>query len=354
MKTPSFWYAPDGLLSKAMAPLGNAYALAGKIRRALAGKPYAASVPLICVGNVVAGGAGKTPVALALADLLSRRGARPAFVSRGYGGSISAPTLVDVSRHGATDVGDEALLLAAKAPCWIGRDRAATVRAAEAAAPTHIIMDDGLQNPYVAPSLSLLVVDGGVGFGNERMIPAGPLREPVAEALRRIDAIVVVETGNEPVETSVSFDRLRKRSRDQAFPELVEGNRASDNPSRALPVFRARLVPQIPPDFPSDKQFLAFAGIGRPEKFYALCRKAGLQIKETRDFADHHPFTEDETAALLSRASSQNLRLITTAKDAVRLPPALRPQILILPVVAAFDDEKAIYNCLSGVLRSAE
>ena len=317
MKAPKFWYAPDSIKARLMTPLAYAFQAGALIRRVLA-RPYRASIPVICVGNVVAGGSGKTPTALALAALLQKHGQKPVFVTRGYGGAQKGPLRVDDAHHGPIDVGDEALLLSRQAPVWIGRNRVKAIREAEKFA-SHIIMDDGLQNPHIKPHLSLLVIDGAVGFGNGQMIPAGPLREPLSQALDRVAALLVVGD------------------------EKIDGH--------GKPLFRARLTPVIPDMFPRDASFLAFAGIGRPEKFYALCRKAGLKIAATKDFADHHSFSLKELEALDQKARSLGARLLTTEKDFVRLPPHFRKRVTTFPIQLEFADAEAVTKLLAAISR---
>jgi len=317
MKAPAFWYGTAGIKAALLAPFGQLYRAAGAIRRVCA-TPYQAPIPVICVGNVVAGGAGKTPTALALAHMLQRQGARPAFVTRGYGGTERGPLRVDPARHTARDVGDEAMILANAAVCWIGGDRAATLRAAVASSlATHIIMDDGLQNPTVAPTLSLLVIDGASGIGNGHVMPAGPLREPLEDALRRVAAVVMIG---------------------QETPEIAK--------RLTKPLLRARLAPQLPEDFSREKPCLAFAGIGRPEKFFASCREAGLTLAVTHSFPDHHPYSDSELQTLCDEAARHGLRLMTTAKDWVRMPEPFRARITVLPVALVFEDEAAVVRIL--------
>lgn len=308
MKAPSFWYQPRGRLSRALTPLGAIWKAGAALRRTMA-SPYKAKVPVICVGNIVAGGSGKTPTALALGRMLRDGGHKPVFVTRGYGGQEPGPLRVDTLVHTAFDVGDEALLLAQVAPTWIGCDRAAAIREAEQYG-THIILDDGLQNPSVRPDVSLLVIDAAVGLGNECLIPAGPLRETLDEALKRIQAVILIGEDD----TTGMAARIHH------------------------PVLCARLEAALPENFPRHEKFLAFAGIGRPEKFYELCRHTGLNLMHTRDFPDHHLFSDAELAALQKQAAGLGARLLTTEKDAVRLPPVVRDQVLTLPVRLVFKE----------------
>src|SRR5579862_5856554 len=197
MRTPEFWAAPAGLTAGLLSPFGVFWQAATRLRRAVV-RPYQASVPVICIGNLVAGGSGKTPVVLSLVALAAAQGQSVHVVTRGYGGRLNGPARVDPQRHDAADVGDEALLIAARAPCWVSRDRAAGAAAAAAAGAASVLLDDGFQNPGIAKDLSFLVVDADYGFGNSRVIPAGPLREPVAAGLARADAIVLIGEGAAP------------------------------------------------------------------------------------------------------------------------------------------------------------
>lgn len=319
MKAPAFWYRKPSLPAYLLTPLGQLYRTGHLCRRIFA-KPYKASIPSICVGNIVAGGAGKTPTSIALARFLIRSGASPVFVTRGYGGRLKGPVQVDPKLHTATDVGDEALLLAQVAPCWIARNRAEGMKAAEAKA-THLILDDGLQNPNITTDLRLLVVDGAVGFGNGMMIPAGPLRETLNDAFSRVDAIVMV---GEDV------------------------NRVAQ--CRGKTVLSATLRPALPATFLNEPNVLAFAGIGRPQKFYTSCVEAGLKIVETRDFPDHHPYTIKDLAEMTTTAHNKDLRLITTAKDWVRVPSAFRSDIAVLDIDLLFADEEALTRVLQSVM----
>ena len=243
MRAPDFWYgqgASASLTAALLSPLGVLYGAIGRLRRAVV-QPYDCGRPVVCVGNLVAGGAGKTPVALSLVTALQRRGLSVHCLSRGYGGRESGPLRVDREHHSYREVGDEPLLLAAQAPTWIARDRAAGARAAVTAGAEVIVMDDGFQNPSVKKTLSLLVIDGAVGLGNGRLIPAGPLREAPSAGLARAQAAVILGQDRRGL--------------------------ASQLPTQ-LPVLDAALMPPAKGWTPAGQRFLAFAGIGRPEKFF--------------------------------------------------------------------------------------
>ncbi len=312
-----------GLAAGLLAPLGTAWDAASRLRRALA-RPYRAPVPVVCVGNLVAGGSGKTPVVLALAGSIGASGVALHIVTRGYGGRLGGPLRVDPARHDAAAVGDEALLIAASSPCWVARDRAAGVRAAVASGAAAILLDDGFQNPGIAKDLSLVVVDAEYGFGNRRVIPAGPLREPAAVGLARADAIVLIGDG--------------------AAPEGVR--------EAGCPIFRAELEPVLGERF-AGARVVAFAGIGRPEKFLATLNRVGASVIAAHPFPDHHRFSDAEIARLRDAAEEGDARLVTTAKDWVRLPARLRGGIEVLEVRVRWHDRAAVTEFVANVLSNA-
>jgi tetraacyldisaccharide 4'-kinase len=324
---PAFWHQPPGLLAHLLSPIGAAYDAAGHLRR-LVSRSYRAPVPVLCVGNLVAGGAGKTPVALALAAWFLKRGVPVHIVTRGYSGRLRGPLRVDPDRHNAVAVGDEALLLAVRAPCWVARDRAAGVRAAVAAGAGAILLDDGFQNPAVAKTLGLVVVDADYGFGNGRVIPAGPLRENLRRGLARADAVVLIAAEGE-------------LSRAGA---LRRGCRA--------PMLNAVLAP-LNGERLAGKRLLAFAGIGRPEKFFATLRAHGAALVGTRAFPDHHPFRNAELEVLRRDAERLGARLVTTAKDIVRVPSPLRDGIEVLEVEIRWPDPAALSDLIEPIMLSA-
>jgi tetraacyldisaccharide 4'-kinase len=319
-QAPEFWARP-GLVSDLLAPLGWAYGAASAARRAMT-QATRVSVPTICVGNLTAGGAGKTPVVLSLTQLFQARGKHPHILSRGYGGNLKGPLHVDPARHSASEVGDEPLLLAAAAPCWIGADRIASARAAIAAGADLLLLDDSFQNPALHYDVALVVIDGGYGIGNGRVIPAGPLREPVATALKRTSAVVLI------------------------------GAKATTLDLHDLPVLAAWLAPVAADEFKGARVF-GFAGIGRPEKFFASLREAGAELVWTRDFPDHHSYSDGELVTLEAAAQAKNARLVTTEKDWVRLPLTWREKTRVLKVALRWDDTAALDRVLAPVLEAA-
>ena len=312
MRAPAFWAAErGGLAAAALAPLSCLYDGAALARAAL-GRPAKAAIPVICVGNFTTGGAGKTPTVLALAALLADEGIEPHILTRGYGGSERGPLRVDPALHDARAVGDEALLLARAAPTWLCRDRAAGAAAAAAAGAPLVLMDDGMQNPGLEKDLCLAVVDGGAGFGNGRVLPAGPLREPLVRGLARADALVLVGP-----------DRQGALAALGPLPQ---------------PLIEAALVPGEEARALSGQPVVAFAGIGRPEKFFETLAESGCRVLARHAFPDHHRYKAREIAAIVAEADERNAVPVTTEKDHARLPPEARGQVRTLPVTLAWRD----------------
>jgi tetraacyldisaccharide 4'-kinase len=287
--------------------------------RARRATPYAFNGHVICVGNLTAGGTGKTPIAMAIARMTLTRGLKTGFLTRGYGGKVRGPAFV-MSEDRAQHVGDEPLLLAAVAPVIVARDRAAGAKLAEENGFDVLIMDDGHQNFALRKDLSLVVVDGETGFGNNRVLPAGPLREPVAQGLARTDAVIIAGEGMPSALANID-----------------------------KPILRAKL--EMAGDGVRGQSVIAFAGIGRPEKFFESLRQAGAILVEARPYGDHHAYSQSEIARLKARARAEGALLVTTEKDHVRLTPAEREGILALPLVATFGEDSTLERLLDSALR---
>ncbi len=291
------------------------------------GRPgWRAPVPVVCCGNVTLGGAGKTTLVLDLAKRLTRRGITVHVLLRGYGGSSRGVRRVMLADP-ADLVGDEALLLAAVAPTWTGADRGLSARAAIAAGAEILLLDDGLQNPTLVKTHSLLVIDGKTGFGNGRLVPAGPLRESVATAAARVQVAVLIGADD-------------AHALDQLPPEL--------------PVLRAHLVQDRAVELLAGRRVLAFAGIAFPDKFFAPLRQAGAILVASRHFADHHRYSRRELAGLQRQAAATQATLVTTPKDAVRLPPEIRAKVSVIGVGLRWDDPSLIERTLDNVIDGAK
>jgi tetraacyldisaccharide 4'-kinase len=324
MREPAFWWQPGtGLM---LSPLGGLYGLVAALR--MRGKGRRAGVPVICLGNLTVGGAGKTPAALAVGHLLLAAHERVFFLTRGYGGRLSGPVRVDPAKHSAKAVGDEALLLARLAPTIVARDRVAGALAARRDGATVIVMDDGFQNPALEKDLSVLLVDARRGIGNGRVIPAGPLRAPLRTQIANAQALVIVGAADD---VGSITDRARRRG---------------------VAIFHARLEPdRATVEAIGKTKALAFAGIGDPEKFFATLIDAGITIGERAAFADHHRFTAAEARALLKRADDANLMLLTTEKDLARLSgvkrlAALAARAHALPVRLVIEEAEAFRDMI--------
>lgn len=317
MKAPTFWHRPAGFASAVLSPLAALYA-AGTARRIAKATPEKLDIPVICVGNINVGGTGKTPMVMALVERLGARGLTPHVVSRGHGGSLEGPVQVNERGHSADEVGDEPLLLSAFAPVWVAKDRAAGARAAAAAGADVIVLDDGHQNPSVHKDISVVVVDAVRGFGNARVLPAGPLREPLAIGLARADILLTIGTP-------------RAQARFGGLNDLPE----------ELPHMTGQLVPLQTGMAWDGLRVLAFAGIGMPEKFFATLERLGAEIVKSEALDDHQPLSEALMTRLLSEAGRLGAQLVTTEKDAVRLPASFRSEVLTLPVRLQVEDWSA-------------
>ncbi len=310
MRAPEFWTKEYGLgkaLGLILSPLGALYGLSVRLRRNGA-RPFRPRARVICVGNLTAGGTGKTPVAIALAVALKEKGRRVAFLTRGYGGSISGPMRVEAGKHYASDVGDEALLLATVAPTIVARDRAAGAAMADELADV-IVMDDGFQNFSVAKDLSLLVIDAG-GFGNRRLIPAGPLRERPEHGFARAHAAVLIDNAQHDL-TPFRGERLHART-EIAGPLNLEG-----------------------------RKVFAFCGIGKPDKFFRTLTEMGAMLVGAKAFPDHHNFSRTDIERLKTRADALGALPVTTEKDFLRLDEEAREGVLPVPIRIVFEDAAA-------------
>lgn len=324
LTAPGFWNRPPATAARLLGPLGALYARA-TARRLAQGPRLRIGVPVICAGNLNAGGTGKTPTVIALIERLSARGIRAHVVSRGHGGSETGPLRVDERRHSAAKVGDEPLLLSAFAPIFVARDRIKGAQAAVEAGAQAILLDDGFQDPSLEHDLALVVVDAQRGWGNGRCIPAGPLREPVAAGLARADMVLTI--GEPAAQESFSA----------RWPDLP------------VPRLTGRLSPLMTGMDWEGLPALAFAGIGHPEKFFTTLQSLGARIVRAEALADHQPFSRQMLTRLETEARMLGAQLVTTEKDAARLPRSFRPKVLTLPVRLAFDDPAPLDAALDRI-----
>lgn len=317
IKQPRFWQS-HSLLPWLLWPASFFFWLGGRIKRAWQ-RPQKITAPVICIGNVTVGGAGKTPTAIAVANHFIAKQKKVVFVSRGYGGKLTGPLRVNPEQHTAQDVGDEPLLLAQIAPVWIGVNRYKTALLAHLDGADIIIMDDGFQNNSLYKDMSLLVIDGAYGLGNRLLLPAGPLRETFSSAQKKADAVVIIGESNAPLSSSIT-----------------------------KPVIQASLTPATNA-IPADKPVIAFAGIGRPEKFFQSLREASFSMLEQIPFPDHHLYTEEDLKQLTSKAKDKHAILVTTEKDMVRIPQTFADQIFTFPIEISWQDEKKLAKLLANI-----
>lgn len=326
MKTPGFW-AKKGVISSVLLPFAYLYQIGYRLRHFIT-RPKILPVPLICIGNLVAGGAGKTPVALAVGNWAKQHGMNACFLSKGYGGDAQEPMQVDPYFHPHSTVGDEPLLLARILPTIVAKSRVEGAKFAVEKGYKLIVMDDGFQNPELKPTLSLVVIDAAYGFGNGRTLPAGPLREPPVYGLKRADAVILLSREGQ--------DEYRL-----------------DFPAN-LPVLHAhiRTICQTPL---AGQPVFAFSGIARPEQFFDAVRNVlNADLRETRTFPDHHAFTPTQLAKLAQDALLQGAALITTAKDAVRLPRALQNEVLVADIDLSWQNEAALGALLAPLAQKGQ
>jgi tetraacyldisaccharide 4'-kinase len=293
MRAPAFWWVKPGAAAALLSPLASIYGAVAARRLAQPGERV--GIPVICVGNPTVGGAGKTPAAIAIAKMLIAAGERPMFLTRGYGGRLAGPVIVEAP-HTAVQVGDEPPLLARVAPTIVAENRVAGAKLAVEKGASIIVMDDGFQNPSLVKDLSVLVIDGTRGIGNARVIPAGPLRAPLEPQLDRANAILIVG--------DVAG----------AAPLVAEGR------ARGLPLFHARFEPDhVAVAALAGRQVLAFAGIGDPAKFFSTVGAAGIDAPIRRAFGDHRRYTRRDASELITQAAKHGLQLLTTEKDLARM-----------------------------------
>lgn len=326
-KTPKFWYREDhkaGLIETLLSPLSYLYQMLSTAHQN-SKTPHKVDIPVICIGNINAGGTGKTPTALAVMDVIqsSKFAKSPHFLTRGYGATLEGPLLADPTRHDYHDSGDEALLLAQKAPTIVSRDRVAGAKLAIEIGADLIIMDDGLQNAALQKDLKLVVINGAMGFGNGKTLPAGPLRQSLSDGLNNADGFVIIG------------EDLR--------------NVAASLPP-ATPLIRADLK-QRGQNALSKNAYLAFAGLGYPQKFFDFAAQdCSLEIVEAITFPDHYPYTKSDLLDLKEKADHMGAKLLTTEKDALRLPPIDNIEVHTLPVSLNFEDETPLVELLKTAL----
>lgn len=324
---PSFWWTRPDWRAATLQPIAAIYAvIAG--RRLRHAKREKVCPPVLCIGNFTVGGSGKTPVAIAFAQAAKALGLSPGILSRGHGGNIKAPRIVDPRHDQALGVGDEPLLLARAATVAVTPDRAAGARLLERHGCDFLIMDDGFQSARIHIDYALMVVDARYGLGNGRVLPAGPLRARLSDQIDFTTALLLMGQGNATDGVAQAASRAGK------------------------PIFRASVRPRQ--DL-AGRRFLAFAGIGHPQKFFDTATAAGGEVALSHTFADHHVYTDSELRELAVNAERNGLELVTTTKDAVRIGreklDALLPgRVVVLEIEAVFDEAGAAEQIIKATI----
>lgn len=318
LQTPKFWYQKPGLLALLLTPVSWFYRLSTKIDQYFNKKTsYKSSIPVICVGNAIAGGGGKTPTAIALINLIKEEKIvqNPMFLTRGYGGSTKDPVLVDIEKHNIATVGDEALLLVRHAPTIVSSDRKAGIQLAEKNGADLVIMDDGMQNHQLHKNITFLVIDRQIDFGNNKILPAGPLREPIKSVLSKTDAIICI---GRPFHSD-------------------------------LPVFESTINPSN--TLSPDKKYIAFAGLALPDKFKNTLLDLNINLIDWHPFPDHHPYSSSDIEKLKYQAEQENAILVTTEKDHARLSAEVKNDILALPITLEINDKLGLASFIREQLK---
>lgn len=324
LKTPAFWYRKGGDISlkeKILTPFSLLYRIGYEFHQHSV-TPEKLDIPVVCIGNINAGGTGKTPTAIAVMNAITKNNLakKPFFLLRGYGGGERGPLLVDTSRHNSWATGDEALILAQHAPTIIAVDRVQGALLAAKHNADLVLMDDGLQNPGIHKDLKIVVINGEMGFGNGKMLPAGPLREPLKKGIARADIFILIGEDTRGVTALLPADK---------------------------PLIRAKLEPELCAPLSSDKKYVAFAGLGYPEKFFSFMReRLNLDIVKTISFPDHYPYTEKDVQNLQERAREWNAELLTTKKDSLRLPGVPDVTVHVADIKMAWDNESTLTDFL--------
>lgn len=325
LRTPKFWYQKRGILSCLLYPVGFVYGvIAGVLRFLKSQKAKSTGIPVISIGNIVMGGSGKTPTAIALSKILKELGHTPHIITRGYGGEARGPLLVNPEIHTYKDVGDEALLLARAAPTWVDPLRVNAALKAKEQGATILILDDAHQNERLHKDLSLVVVDGKQMFGNEFVFPAGPLREFLNSSLNRADGIVYIHPSN-------------------SHPELVSGSMKNLN----LKCHNATLKPTYDPTL-LNQNIVAFSGLGFNQKFLETLKSEGFQVSHFEDYPDHHPYAEKDLSYLVNIAQNCGAKLVTTAKDYVKIPARFKDAVHVVEVELELSDLEEFKSWLKG------
>lgn len=307
MRTPKFW-RDENIISFLLYPFSIIYSIFRNLHVFFSSE-YRTNLKIFCVGNLTAGGSGKTPVAIKIGYILKNNNVKFAYLSKGYGGIIKEFTKVDLTKHKAEDVGDEPLLLAEVADTFICKNRKIAMdNLFKNFNYEIIVMDDGFQNPTIYKDKNIVVIDGEYGLGNGELLPSGPLREKVENAIKRTSFFIVIGQDRQHLE-----EKLLNNNMQVLRAYISEKNILNDSP-----------------------KYLAFCGIGRPEKFFNSLKKSNYNVIKEISFPDHNKYKEEDLSRILVDANKNDAKIITTKKDWVKLPEGYKNKVEFLDIEIKF------------------
>tara|TARA_B100000287_G_scaffold110959_1_gene103347 strand:+ start:496 stop:1473 length:978 start_codon:yes stop_codon:yes gene_type:complete len=318
MKTPKFWYSKNSIISILLRPISFLWVLGSILRKK---KSYNFNnIKIIKVGNVVAGGSGKTPTVISIVKKLANSKYQVHIISRGYKGSIKKSTLVNTDIHSYKEVGDESIILSKIAPTWIGNNRIESIKNAQKMGAKIVVLDDGIQDTSIKGDLNLLVFNGLQGLGNGKIIPAGPLREKLSDSIKKCHLSIIIDE---------------------------DINNIANKLNNLLPIIKAKI--NIESEYLNNfknKNVVAFCGLGFPEKFFKTIKEIGCNIRYKKSFPDHYQYKEKDLKELIDIAIKYNSLLITTEKDHIKILKKYRNRIYYFPITVDFINDKIINDKL--------
>ncbi len=298
LKAPKFWYQNYiSIPAILLLPVSFIWIIGTYLKKKFA-KPIRSKIPVIAIGSAIIGGSGKTPSVIYVCEILEKNGYKPHIISRGYGGSANDVIKVSPEMNYSV-VGDEAIMMSKYYPTWVSKNKYKALYFAEKDGANILVLDDALQSYNIFKNLSIYVYDSIQSFGNKLIIPSGPLRESIDSVLNRSQIVFLINTDNCPV---------------------ISKNQFQQNIN-----YKISIKPEI-----RDKRLMPFAGLGFNKKFFDQLYNEGLDITLTKEFPDHHQYSQDDMYTLLDEANKNDSYLITTEKDHLRIPNEFKSSVGII------------------------